>query len=73
MIGCYYGSSDEGVCERWVHDPYFQYFTGEEFFRLTDEGYDEPPRELATSLRRAGPHARSFVTLMPGSIVNPSG
>ena len=22
-----------GVCERWVHDPYFQYFTGEEFFR----------------------------------------
>ena len=27
-----YGLSDEGVCERWVHDPYFQYFTGEEFF-----------------------------------------
>lgn len=27
-----YGMSDEGVCERWVHDPYFQYFTGEEFF-----------------------------------------
>ena len=26
------GLSDEGVCERWVHDPYFQYFTGEEFF-----------------------------------------
>jgi hypothetical protein len=24
-----YGLSDEGVCERWVHDPYFQYFTGE--------------------------------------------
>ena len=23
-----YGLSDEGVCERWVHDPYFQYFTG---------------------------------------------
>ena len=20
-------------CERWVHDPYFQHFTGEEFFR----------------------------------------
>jgi IS5 family transposase len=20
-------------CERWVHDPYFQYFTGEEFFQ----------------------------------------
>src|SRR6478752_4831545 len=24
-----YGLSDEGVCERWVHDPYFQFFTGE--------------------------------------------
>src|SRR2546423_8129859 len=28
-----YGLSDEGVCERWGHDPYFQYFTGEEFFQ----------------------------------------
>ena len=28
-----YGLSDEGVCECWVHDPYFQYFTGEEFFQ----------------------------------------
>jgi IS5 family transposase len=28
-----YHLSDEGVCERWVHDPYFQYFTGEEFFQ----------------------------------------
>jgi transposase, IS5 family len=27
------GLSDEGVCERWVYDPYFQYFTGEEFFQ----------------------------------------
>lgn len=27
-----YGLSDDGVCERWVHDPYFQYFTGKEFF-----------------------------------------
>jgi IS5 family transposase len=25
--------SDEQVCDRWVYDPYFQYFTGEEFFR----------------------------------------
>ena len=23
----------QGVCERWVYDPYFQYFTGEEFFQ----------------------------------------
>jgi IS5 family transposase len=28
-----YGLSDEDVCERWVYDPYFQHFTGEEFFR----------------------------------------
>ena len=28
-----YGLSDEDVCERWVYDPYFQYFTGEEFFQ----------------------------------------
>jgi IS5 family transposase len=28
-----YGLSDEGVCERWVHDPYFQHFTGEAFFQ----------------------------------------
>ena len=25
--------SDEEVCGRWVYDPYFQYFTGEEFFQ----------------------------------------
>ena len=30
-----YALSDEGVCERWVYDPYFQYFTGEEFFQHT--------------------------------------
>ena len=28
-----YGLFDEGVCERWVYDPYFQHFTGEEFFQ----------------------------------------
>lgn len=28
-----HGLSDEGVCERWICDPYFQYFTGEEFFQ----------------------------------------
>ncbi len=25
--------SDEQVCERWIYDPYFQHFTGEEFFQ----------------------------------------
>jgi len=28
-----FGLSDEEVCERWVYDPYFQHFTGEEFFQ----------------------------------------
>ena len=31
-----YGLSDEGVCERRVHDPNFQFFTGEEFFQHDD-------------------------------------
>src|SRR3712207_6936069 len=25
--------SDEGLCERWVENPYFQLFCGEEFFQ----------------------------------------
>ena len=38
MIGMFllkatYHLSDEQVWDRWVHDPYFQYFTGEEFFQ----------------------------------------
>ena len=38
MIGMFmlkhsYALSDELLWERWVHDPYFQYFTGEEFFQ----------------------------------------
>jgi Transposase domain (DUF772) len=28
-----FGLSDAKVCERWVENPYFQYFTGEEFFQ----------------------------------------
>ncbi len=28
-----HGLSDEEVCARWVENPYFQYFTGEAFFR----------------------------------------
>ncbi len=38
MIGMFmlkhtYGLSDEQVWDRWVQDPYFQYFAGEEFFQ----------------------------------------
>src|SRR3989475_5465019 len=28
-----YDLSDEALCDRWVENPYFQYFCGEEFFR----------------------------------------
>ena len=28
-----YRLSDEGVCDRWVYDPYFQHFTGAGFFQ----------------------------------------
>ena len=30
-----YALSDEDVCARWVENPYFQFFTGEEFFQHT--------------------------------------
>ena len=33
MLKHTYALSDEQVWDRWVHDPYFQYFTGEEFFQ----------------------------------------
>lgn len=29
------GLSDEEVCQRWVENPYFQYFTGETYFQHT--------------------------------------
>jgi transposase, IS5 family len=28
-----YDLSDEGLCARWIENPYFQFFCGEEFFR----------------------------------------
>lgn len=33
MLKATYGLSDEQVWDRWVQDPYFQYFTGEAFFQ----------------------------------------
>lgn len=38
MIGLHilkymFNLSDEAVCERWVYDPYFQYFCGESYFQ----------------------------------------
>jgi transposase, IS5 family len=28
-----YDLSDEALCDRWVENPYLQYFCGEEFFQ----------------------------------------
>ena len=30
-----YDLSDEALCDRWVENPYFQYFCGEEFFQIS--------------------------------------
>jgi hypothetical protein len=46
-----YGLSDEGVCERWVYDPYFQYFTGEEFFQ---HGFPHERSDLSHWRKRLG-------------------
>lgn len=37
--------SDEALCERWVENPYFQFFCGEEFFR------HEPPFDRSSLTR----------------------
>ncbi|MFT3972818.1 MAG: MBL fold metallo-hydrolase [Amaricoccus sp.] len=36
-------------------------------FQLTDEGFDDPPRDLARALDEAGVPAQSFVTALPGT------
>lgn len=56
MIGMFmlkhiYALSDEQVCDRWVHDPYFQHFTGEEFFR-----HKLPPNSSASRRRNTLRH-----------------
>jgi transposase, IS5 family len=47
-----YGLSDEGVCERWVYYPYFQYFTGEEFFQHV---FPHERSDLSHWRKRLGP------------------
>ena len=47
-----YGLSDEGVCERWVYDPYFQHFTGEEFLQHEFPHELLGPEPLAQAPRR---------------------
>ncbi|WP_230534421.1 MBL fold metallo-hydrolase [Microvirga roseola] len=37
-------------------------------FRLTDEGVDQPPRDLATALQAGGIPARRFIAMRPGQV-----
>ena len=47
-----FGLSDDGVCDRWVCDPYFQYFTGEEFFQ---HAFPHERSDLSHWRKRLGP------------------
>jgi IS5 family transposase len=51
-----FGLSDEGVCERWVYDPYFQHFTGETFFQHT---FPHQRSDLSHWRKRPGRQARA--------------
>ena len=48
-----YGLSDEGVCERWVHDPYFQYFTGKSSSSMSSRTSARPEPLAQEADRRA--------------------
>lgn len=45
------GQSDESVCERWVENPYWQYFCGEEFFK---HQFPVTPESLSYFRKRIG-------------------
>ena len=45
------GQSDESVCERWVENPYWQYFCGEEFFQ---HKFPVTPESLSIFRKRIG-------------------
>jgi IS5 family transposase len=54
-----YGLSDEGVCERWVYDPYFQYFKR-----------DDVGRQRCLVVDRCWPRARhARLSEIPSSVV----
>jgi IS5 family transposase len=46
-----YALSDKALCVRWIENPYFQYFCGEQVFRH-DLGFD--PSSLSRWRRRLG-------------------
>jgi Transposase domain (DUF772) len=66
MLKHIYGLSDEGLCERWVYDPYFQHFTGEEFSstssRANAQTWVIKGSGLATSWKFSWPRACGWRT-----------
>ena len=46
-----YNMSDEAVVERWVQSPYWQTFTGEEYFQ---HNFPQHPTTLVKSRRKTG-------------------
>jgi transposase, IS5 family len=55
--------SDEGLCERWIENPYYQLFCGEEFFR------HEPPFDRSSMTRwRQRMGEEKLVTLLQESL-----
>ena len=55
-----FNESDESVVSRWVENPYWQYFTGEEYFQ------HEQPSPKASSNAKGIPLGRSPVDLRGG-------
>jgi hypothetical protein len=62
--------SDEQVCERWVYDPYFQYFTAEEFFQ---HAFPHERSDLSHRRERLGDKLESSSTRPPEPATGPSG
>ncbi len=52
------GQSDESVCERWVENPYWQYFCGEEFFQ---HKFPVTPESLSYFRKRIGEEGMEII------------
>lgn len=64
-----YGLSGEGVCECWVHDPYFQFFTGEEFFQ---HAFPHERSDLSHWRKRLGDRLELLLAESCGSRTRPA-
>jgi transposase, IS5 family len=65
-----YDLSDEALCDRWVENPYFQYFCGEEFFQHAlvfdrSSGITMRPPGFSWRIKGGGIWLAAAVTMMP--------